>query len=317
MSSPQHAGSTQKGWAHLLLDHPYVLLVLAPVFWGGNITAGKLAVGQIAPEMLVLGRWVGASLILLPFAWNAIRRDWPKIMPGLPALFFYGALGFAGFNMAMYTAAAYTAAVNASIEQAAIPVLVLLGNFLIFSVRPRLLQIVGLILTIIGVIWVATHGEPARLLHLDVNFGDALVLLACLFYAAYSLTLRYRPDISWMSFIFITALSALVASLIFTMFSPGGIAATIPKAAEITPLGWACLAYVMVFPSILAQLCYARGLHLVGPNRASIFINLLPLTGTILSVLIIGERLEPFHMVAAILVIAGIVLAEYSVRRNK
>ena len=152
MSSPQHAGSTQKGWAHLLLDHPYVLLVLAPVFWGGNITAGKLAVGQIAPEMLVLGRWVGASLILLPFAWNAIRRDWPKIMPGLPALFFYGALGFAGFNMAMYTAAAYTAAVNASIEQAAIPVLVLLGNFLIFSVRPRLLQIVGLILTIIGVI---------------------------------------------------------------------------------------------------------------------------------------------------------------------
>ena len=317
MSSSPEARTEHKGWAHLLLDHPYVLLVLAPVFWGGNITAGKLAVGQIAPEMLVLGRWVGATLILLPFAWNNVVRDWSKVVPGLPALIFYGALGFAGFNMAMYTAAAYTAAVNASIEQAAIPVLVLIGNFLIFAVRPRLLQIVGLILTIVGVIWVATHGEPARLLHLDVNFGDALVLLACLFYAAYSLTLRYRPDISWVSFIFVTALSALAASLVFTAFSPGGISGTMPKVAEITPMGWACLAYVLIFPSILAQLCYARGLHFVGPNRASIFINLLPLTGTILSVLIIGERLESFHLVAAVLVIAGIVLAEFSVRRAK
>lgn len=298
-----------------IILHPYLLLVLAPLLWGGNITAGKLAVGEIAPEMLVLGRWLGASLVILPFAIQSLKRDWKILRPSLPILFVLGAVGFSGFNMLMYIAAQFTSAVNASIEQAAIPVLVLIGNFFFFAVKPKFLQSVGLFITVIGVIFVATNGHVERLFSLDVNQGDALVLLGCVFYATYSLLLRYRPKISWASFIFVTAFFAMIASLIITAFTPGGIGETATKISQITPKGWLILTYVMLLPSIVAQLCYAKGLEIVGANRASIFINLLPVFGTILSVLIIGEQLQSFHLIAAALVILGIMLAEYSVRR--
>ncbi len=299
-----------------LISHPYLLLVFAPLFWGANIVAGKLAVGHVDPYLLLVGRWLGATLIVLTIGVPHLRRDWPKIRPALPMLTLYGVLGFATFNILMYNSAYFTAAVNASIEQAAIPVVVLLANFLIFRVRAKALQIAGLVLTIIGVVWVATRGEPLRILALDVNIGDGMVLLACLLYAAYSLMLKYRPDIHWLSFILVTAAAALLASLVFVLLIGGGFENLVQEIPQTTLRGWGCILYVMIFPSIVAQLCYARGVELVGPNRASIFINLLPVFGTILSVIIIGESFEAYHVIASILVIAGIVLAEYAVLRR-
>lgn len=296
------------------LSHPYLLLILAPLFWGGNIVAGKLAVGEISPFLLILFRWTGAVLLLTFIALPHVRRDWQKIRAGLPMLVVYGVIGFASFNMLMYGAAHYTAAVNASIEQAAIPVFVLIANFLIFRVVAKPMQILGLILTIIGVMWVATHGNPQRIFALDVNIGDGMVVLACLFYAGYSLMLKFRPDIHWLSFMFVTAGSAFVTSVIFQLFIGGGLPQLTADLPEVTAIGWICVLYVMLFPSIIAQLCYARGVSIVGPNRASIFINLLPVFGTILSVIILREGFEFYHLVASALVIAGIVLAEYAVR---
>ena len=298
------------------LSQPYLLLVLAPLFWGGNIVAGKLAVGQVDPYLLLVGRWVGATLIVLTVAIPHLKRDWQKIRPALPLLALYGILGFATFNILMYGSAYFTAAVNASIEQAAIPVIVLLGNFLIFRVRAKPLQIVGLTLTIIGVVWVATQGNPLRILALDINIGDGMVLVACFLYAAYSLALRFKPDIHWISFIFVTAASALLASLVFQLAFGGGFGKLAAEIPQTSLLGWGCVGYVMIFPSIIAQLCYAKGVGLVGPNRASIFINLLPVFGTVLSVLIIGEGFETFHIIASLLVVAGIALAEYAARRH-
>lgn len=314
MAPPTRQNSTLslRAW----LASPYWLLILAPTIWGGNIVAGKLAVGHVSPSLLLLGRWAGAVAILIVIASHHVRRDWVRIRPRLAWLVLYGVLGFASFNMLMYSAAPFTRAVNASIEQASIPVFVLIGNFLVFRVGAKPLQILGVGLTIIGVGWVATHGELQRLIHLDVGLGDGMVLVACLLYAAYSLTLRYRPDIHWLSFMLVTALAALAASVPFHLVFGGGVDALAREIPAITPTGWLIVLYVMIFPSILAQLAYARGLELVGPNRAAIFINLLPIAGTILSVLIIGERLEAFHLVAAVLVVSGIALSEIAVRRS-
>jgi len=113
---------------------------------------------------------------------------------------------------------------------------------------------------------------------------------------------------------FVTALAALAASLVFVVFIGGGIPRVLAAIPQTTLIGWVCIGYVMIFPSIMAQLCYARGVELVGPNRASIFINLLPITGTVLSIIILGERLEMFHLISAVLVVAGIALSEYTVR---
>jgi len=302
------------GLGAALLSQPYLLLVLAPLLWGGNITAGKAAVGNIGPFLLILGRWTGAILLLTIIALPHVRRDWHRIRPALPMLIFAGVCGFALFNLLIYGSSHFTAAVNISIEQAGISVFVLLGNFLVFRVSPKPLQLVGLTLTIVGVVWVATHGDPARILALDVNIGDGMVLLACLLYAIYSLTLRYRPDVHWLSFMFVTAGFAFLTSLVFQAVFGGGFAALVEEVPQVTPLGWVCVIYVATFPSIIAQLCYARGVSLVGPNRASIFINLLPVFGTILSVVVLGEAFEVYHVVASVLVIAGIALAEYAVR---
>lgn len=316
MIKPLPKPDKQSGLFAAFFNQPYLLLVLAPLFWGGNITTGKIAVGEVDPFVLLIGRWAGATAILLTIGIPYLRRDWARIKPALPILMLYGALGFASFNILMYVAAQFTTAVNASIEQAAIPVLVLLGNFLIFKVRAKPLQVLGLILTILGVIWVATHGDPRRLLSADINIGDGMVLAACLCYAIYSLLLKYNPSIHWLSFILVTAASALGASLIFLLIFGGGPQRFMAVLPNTTPIGWLCILYVMTFPSILAQLCYARGVQLIGPNRASIFINLLPVFGTILSVLIIGETFELYHITASALVVCGIVLAEYAVRRK-
>jgi len=316
MHNPPGTTTEPAGPLARFFAHPYLLLVLAPTFWGGNLVAGKLAVGQIDPFLLLVGRWTGAALILVTIALPRVYRDWSRIRPALFWLAVYGVLGFAGFNVLMYNAARFTAAVNASIEQATISVLVLLGNFIVFGVRARPLQVAGLILTVIGVVTVATHGEPGQLLDLSVNVGDAMVLLACVLYALYSLTLKYRPAIHWLSFIFMTAGFAFLASLVFVFAFGGGAGMIARSLPETTLLGWACVAYVMLFPSIIAQLCYARGVQLIGPNRAAIFINLLPITGTILSVIIIGERLETYHLLAAALVVIGIAMAEWAVLRR-
>jgi drug/metabolite transporter (DMT)-like permease len=298
-----------------LLNHPYLLLTLATLFWGGNMVAAKFAVGVIPPFVLLAARFIAALVVVLPFAWPHLRADLKALKGSWGWLLFYGAIGFAAFNACLYSGATFTTAINSSIEQASIPVFVLLGNFLIFRVRGRPLQILGLLLTIVGVSLVATHGDLKTIASFSFNVGDLLVLLACLIYAAYTLTLRYRPTIHWLSFLGATMLGAALGGLIFLTLFGGGITA-LRATTTIGPEGWAIIAYVAVLPSLLSHLFFAQGVNLIGPNRASVFNNLIPVFGTILSVLVLGESLEPYHLVASGVVLAGIVLAEWSVRRG-
>jgi drug/metabolite transporter (DMT)-like permease len=224
-------------------------------------------------------------------------------------------LGYCTFNILMYLAAYQTSGVNASIEQVAINILVMLGNFVLFRVRVRAVQLLGVVLTIFGVALTATHGDLLRLAQLDINFGDGLVLLACVAYAIYSITLRYRPALGWMSFLIGTVSGAIIAAIAFQLALGGGPTRFVAAVGEITPFGWLIVAYVVTLPSIVAQLLYVRGVELIGANRASLFINLIPVFGTIGSVLLLGERLESFHLIAGVLIVLGIVLAEWAARR--
>ena len=141
------------------------------------------------------------------------------------------------------------------------------------------------------------------------------MLIASLAYAVYSITLRWRPQTDWRSFLLATFIGAALASLVFAATTGGGLTYVASTVPSITPLGWIIAAYTMVLPSIISQMFYVRGVELIGANRASLFINLIPLFGAAGSVLILGERLETFHFIAAALVMSGIVLAEWSARR--
>lgn len=299
------------------MSQPYLLLTLSSLFWGGNIIAGKFAIGEIEPFGLSTMRWVVAFVIIVPFAWASVREEWAEIRRGIWWLAFYGAIGFTTFNTLLYLSVTYTSAVSVAMIQSAIPILVMIGNFIIFRVRASVLHIVGVVLTIYGVTHVATQGLPTRLLGLDVNLGDGLILIACVAYAFHSLFLRYKPKIGWMSFIAVTSFFAALAAIIYQMIFASGISGLAEEVGALSLKGWLIVLYVALLPSIIAQATYARGVELIGPNRGSLFINLIPVFGALLAVLLLGESIEMFHAVAALFIIGGIVLAEYAARRAR
>lgn len=296
-----------------LLDQPYLLLILAPLFWGGNVVAAKLVVGEIDPFLLLASRCVGATIFILPFAWPYLRADWPVIRRTWPLLMAYGAIGYALFNVLLYMGLSTTTGVNAAIVQAALPMMILAANFVVFRTRVQPLQIVGVIVAITGVLLTATHGNLGRILGLDINIGDGFVILACLAYTTYTLALRFRPDVHMMSFMAVAFTGAAVTGVVMLQLFGGGIGtfATIPSMSATV---WIVLVYVMIFPSMFSQVAYARGVELVGANRAAPSHNLIPVFGALGSVLILGERLELYHYVAAVIIIGGIVLAEWTAR---
>lgn len=297
------------------MSRPYLILVVCNIFWGGNTVAGKLAVGHIDAYSLTILRWVGALILVLPFAIRPLKRDWPTIRARWWLYLFYGAFGFTSFNMLMYIAAYFTSGVNASLEQVSINIFVIILNFALFRLKVRPLQLVGVAITIIGVAMIATQGNFARILTLDVNLGDLLVIFAGLIYAIYSIALRWRPQTNWLSFMVATFVGAIIAAFAYTQTIGPGTAAFFAGLGAVDTEGWLIVLYAIIFPSVISQMLYVRGIELIGSNRASLFVNLIPLFGTIGSVLVLGEALQGFHIIATALVAAGIVLAEWSARR--
>ena len=285
----------------------YLLLFFTMFCWGANAVLGRLAVGEISPMMLVVSRWLGVSVLLLLFARSYLRRDWPALRPRLPFIATMGVIGFAAFNGMFYVAAHMTTAVNIGIIQGSIPVVVLTGAFLIYRIAVGPLQILGVVVTMAGVAVVATAGDPARLATLAINFGDLLMIAACMMYAVYTLGLRKRPQVSALG--------------LFSVMAFASFAAAIPMvAAEImlgqfqwpTATGWAILLAVTLFPSFLAQVAFIQGVALIGPGRAGVFVNLVPVFAAAMAVVFLREPFEAYHAVALALVLGGIWLSERS-----
>jgi len=290
----------------------YVLLVLTTTFWGGNAVAGKLAVGHVSPMILTSLRWAIAVSILLVIAGPQFWADRRKVLRHLPLLFAYGATGFALFNITLYSALNYTTAINVAIWQAAIPMFIFLLNFIIFRTRITIAQMIGFILSVIGVAVVASGGSVERLMELAINFGDVLMALAGLLYAGYSVGLRYKPDLHWKTMMVAMAFAAMVVSLPFAYAewqSPAGI---VPDAR-----GWMVVLYTAIFPAIIAQVFFIRGVEMIGSNRAGLFVNLVPVIGTVLAILVLGEVFGLHHALALVLVIGGIWLAERKPARQR
>jgi drug/metabolite transporter (DMT)-like permease len=291
-------------------NRAYAYLLLTMLFWGGNAVAGKLAVGHISPMILVTLRWVMAFGVLGAIGWRQFLADWPIMRRHLFLLCALGTCGFTFFNALFYTALVYTTAINVSIEQAGMPVLVILINFLLFRLRATWLQFIGVIVTIVGVAITACHGDPRQLLALTVNIGDGLMLIAVVLYSGYTVFLRFKPDIHWKSLMLALSFFSFVTALPFAWWEIGTGRAIYPDLA-----GWAICLYIALFPSAIAQILYIRSNELIGGNRAALFINLVPIFGTLLSVVLIGEKFQSYHALAFVLVLGGIWLAEHSGRK--
>ena len=290
----------RSAWAN-----PILLLVLTTLIWAGHSIVGRLAVGQISPMTLTCMRWFLALIPILLAARPALRRDWPILRANWRYMAAMGALGYTGFNALFYVAAHRTTALNLSIIQGAIPALVLIGARLFLGARFTALQALGAVTTMAGVAAIAAQGDLHRLEALEFNGGDVMMFIAAVLYAGYTIGLRERPRVSGLSLLAGMAFAAFVTSvplMIWEIVSGGFIW---PTAA-----GYATLVYVALGPAFVSQIMFMRGVELIGPGRAGVFVNLVPAFGAIMAVLILGEPFAAYHVVALMLVIGGIAIAQ-------
>jgi drug/metabolite transporter (DMT)-like permease len=307
------AASAARSAVDGLYQRPALLLVLTTLFWAGNAIAGQLAKGEITPLQLVLARWIGVTLLLWPLFGGQVAAHWAPIRPRLPRIALMAAAGFTGFNTLFYFASLETSAVNIGILQGAVPVFVMLGAFLAHGARVTRLQAVGVAVTLAGVVLVAARGAPLALLETEVNRGDLLMLVACVLYSGYAVMLVGRPAVPGVVFFTLMAPIAALAAL------PAAVAEAIALGEAYrwpTAEGGLIVAYVALFPSCLAQLFFLRGVDLIGPGRAGVYTNLVPVFAAALAVGLLGQEFAVYHAVALVAVIGGIALAQHTPRAS-
>lgn len=280
-----------------------LLLVLAVTFWAGNFLVGRAVRGDVPPVTLAFGRWVGASLLLAPFALRGAWRARAALWEGRGVVLALSALGVAAFNTWLYVGLQTTTALNAFLLQAGIPVLIVVLGAVAFREALPATRVAGLALSLAGAAWVVLEGDPARLATLQVARGDLWVLAAVASYAGYSVLLRRRPDVPGVPFAFTTFVVGALLLLPFWVVE----ARAEPFAVGAEAL--AAWAYVTVFPSILSYLAFNRGVAILGSARAGPYLHLLPVLGSVGAVALLGERFAAHHAVGVTLVALGIALA--------
>jgi drug/metabolite transporter (DMT)-like permease len=282
----------------------WLLLSLAMAFWAGNSVVGRAVNADIPPIGLAFWRWVVASVLIAPVAWPHVKRDWETLKQHRVLLAVLALTGLAGFNALLYTALHTTTAVNSVLLQSATPPMIFLASFLLDRERPTWMQVGGLALALAGVAEIVSLGRPERLLSLRLQVGDALMLLAVAGYAIYSTLLKRRPQVHPLSFLAATCfLSILVLSPAYVAEHLAGYEMHPDRQTLLA------LAYVAVFPSILAYLFFNRGVEIMGANRAGQFMNLMPAFGALLAVAFLGEHLLVYHLIGLLLIAGGIVVS--------
>jgi drug/metabolite transporter (DMT)-like permease len=289
----------------------WTLLLLTCLFWSGNVVASRLAVGELSPMALVTIRWGLVSIVMLAVAWRPFLRDLPVMLAHWLPITLMGICGFTAYQALYFGAAHATTGVHLAILQGVAPVFVFAGARIFYKTPIGLVRGFGLLLTLIGIAVVATRGDVLSLSSIDLNGGDVAMLLASSLYAAYTVALRQRPPVSSLAFFTALSIVATITSLPLLAWEIATGAVQWP-----TPKGWVVLAYVVIFPSLLAQVFFIRGVEMIGSGRASLFYNLVPVVGAIMAVTLLGEPFAFYHAVGLLLAIGGIMLAEIWGRRH-
>jgi len=296
--------SSPRQLAMRLWAAPYVLLTCTALFWAGNSIVARGARELVPPVALSFWRWSGALLILLPLAWPHLRRDAATLRSSWRTLVLLGALGIGAFNTLLYTGLQTTSAVNGLLLQSLQPGLILLFGAVLFAERTRMLQILGLMLSIAGALTILSRGDHSAFVALSFNGGDLVIAGAVIVWSLYSVLLRKRPQVHPLSFVAATFAVGVVVLLPFYLAE-----ILSGRLIESRTESWLAIGYVCVFPSLIAYLCYNRGVELVGSAAAGLYLNIMPIMGALLAAIFLGETIRPFHLAGVALVAAGIACA--------
>jgi drug/metabolite transporter (DMT)-like permease len=303
MSASDHT-STAAPSRHWIANQPYLLLSITALCWAGNAIVGRLAAGHIAPVTLSFLRWSLAFLIVLPFARKHLVRDWAAIRANLGMMVLLSVTGIGAFNTMQYWALEHTQALNTLLLQSAGPLFVAGWALVLLGIRLTLAQAGGIALSLAGVLVILLHGDLTTLKNIEFNRGDLIFILALAVFGLYSVLSLKRPKIHGLSFVGFTfgcGAAVLIPLLIWEMF-------TRPLMQLNTP-NLLTLFYIAVFPSTLAYLCFNRGVQLIGANRAAPFFHVVPVFGTVMSIVFLGEHPQLFQFLGFALVLVGVFVA--------
>jgi drug/metabolite transporter (DMT)-like permease len=304
---PAPAAARRQPDLHTAWRQAALLLALAALFWAGNFVMGRAVRGEIPPVALAFWRWLLAAAVLLPFTWREIAFRLGAIRRHAWLLAALGVSGVGTFNTLSYIALTGTEAINAMLVISLTPLAIVVAAFLIDAERPDARRLVALAVSLAGVATIAARGDPAALLALRLNPADGIILLAVLGWGIYSVLLRRIPrgSFSPLALLTVTVLFGL-ALLLPSWLAEVVLTGATPRADLATALA---VLYAALAASIGAYLCWNRGVALIGPAAAGPFLHLQPVFGTVLAMLLLGERPQPFHGAGFALVLAGVALA--------
>lgn len=282
----------------------YFLAALAMVIYSSPPIVTRSVSMDVPPMALSLSRWIIAGLILLPVVWRRLPVEWPKIRAHAPSLVFL--VFFMIFGSTMSVLAVYfTTATNAVIVNASQPAITALLGFLIAGTRLSGRQRLGIACAFIGILTMVARADLDVLLGLDLNIGDPIFLLAVIGWSVYAVLLPrqpYTPD--GMTLMFFIAVIGTV------LLTPAWLVeAAVLGPFDFTPAIVAAMLYLSVFATLIATVSWNVAIRTVGPNRAAIFVNLIPVSGAALAMTFLDERLYAYHLVGAAFVVVGIGLA--------
>ena len=281
------------------------MLILTTFCWGLNAVFARMAAGEISPMLLVSIRWLGTLILLVLFAGRTVMEGLPAIRQHMGYTFLMGLVGLGGFGTLIYYSAYYTTAVNIGIIQGAMPAIVLIGSCWFFRTSVNFIQIAGVAVTILGVVFVSINGELEKLMSLSFNKGDLLMLIAVLFYGAYTVGLRRKHNLSSIVLFASVVGWAFISTLPLTIYEFASGKTVWPDHKV-----WIIVGLIVLLPSFLSQICFIASVKLIGPARSGGFVNLVPVFASFLAVQLLGEAFELYHGISLFLVLFGIYIFE-------
>ena len=288
----------------------YLFLVLATFCWSGNFIVGKFAtIYEIPPLTLNVFRWISVWFILIPFTYKEIFENLPYIKKNWLVISFMGVITISTFNSVVYFALNYTQVINAVLMLSAIPAATIVLSSLMKIEETNIFQLLGLVLSIIGIGSIISNGDIQKIISLDFNKGDMWMLVCVITWSLYS-TLLKKNNFKFSQF---TLIQLMVSVGILFLIPQFFYEKSIGLELNLDKNFFLILIYVAIFPAIAAYYFWQKGIEIIGPNRASMFIQLMPLFSAVMAIIIFKEKFELYHFVGAIFILSGIYLSNRKV----
>ena len=291
----------------------YLLLILTTLFWSGNFIVGKAAsIYEIPPFTLNFYRWLFAGLILLPFTFKEILEKKKLILDNIGLLIILGITSITIFNSAVYYSLYYMQVISGVLMISTIPVWIMFISSILGIERTNRFQIAGVILSLLGVLFIITKSDLELVKNLDFNKGDLIMASGMISWALYSALLKKKnygvTQIALLEVVIITGLVFLIPIYILEIYF--GNPLQISKPFIFT------LSYVVLLPGLAAFFFWIKGISIIGANRAGVFLHLMPIFGAVMAIILFDEKFMFYHLLGAIFIVSGITLSNKKIKKN-